>query len=56
MKATSKLAALRSKLALGEDITHEKTATAFIMFALKSTDLQVSSLTCTTVKYDHIPL
>lgn len=42
MKATSKLAALRGKLALGEDVTQEKTATAFMMFAVKSTDLQVS--------------
>lgn len=42
MKAISKLAALRSKLALGEDITKEKTATAFMNFAVKSTISQVS--------------
>jgi hypothetical protein len=56
MKATSKLAALRSKLAQGEDVTQEKASTSFMMFALKSFDSQVSSLNTTTVKYDHVPL
>jgi hypothetical protein len=56
MKATAKLAALRSKLALGEDVTQEKTSTSFMMFAIKTSHLQVSSLNTTTVKYDHVPL